>query len=197
MAEPVQPDNGDRPGAMSVEDYFRWRDGRDEPWEYVDGRPVPKFPAQDDPLVAMASGSASHHTIQVTCASLIRARRPKRCRVATDATVEVENGRRIPDVVMSCAPAGPGLVMAEPVLMVEVTSPSSRTTDFNLKPSEYSEIPSVREIWVVEGHRRRVRSSTRTERGWQIIDTIGSGAFRPELLGTEITLDEIYEDTEV
>jgi Uma2 family endonuclease len=197
MAKPIQPNDGDRPGAMSVEDYHRWRDGRDEPWEYVDGRPVPKFPAPDDSLVAMPSGSASHHTIQVTCSSLIRARRPKGCQVATDATVEAEDGRRIPDVVMSCAPASPDLVMAEPVLMVEVTSPSSRMTDFSLKLSEYSEIPSVREIWLVEGHRRCVRTWTRTERGWQIVDTIGSGAFRSELLGTDITLDEVYEDTTV
>jgi len=50
---------------------------------------------------------------------------------------------------------------------------------------------------VVEGHRRRVRTWTRTGRGWEIVDTIGSGTFRSELLGADITLDEVYEDTTI
>jgi len=198
MAKSTQTvEDAEDPGPMTVEEYFRWREGREEPWEYIDGRPVPKFPSEENPVVAMASGTANHHTIQLTCASLIRARRPKGCRVATDATVEVQDGRQIPDVVLSCAPPDAELVMRDPVLLVEVTSPSSRSVDFLHKPAEYSELESVREIWVVEGHRRRVRTWTRTERGWEIVDTIGSGTFHSELLGAAITLDEIYEDTTI
>jgi Uma2 family endonuclease len=187
----------DLPEPMSREEYYRWRESRDEPWEYVDGRPMPKFPAEDNPLVAMASGTRNHHLIQGNCYTAIRSRRPRGCSVTADASIEVENGTRIPDVAMTCAPPGDGLVVPSPALLVEVTSPSSRSVDFLHKPAEYSELESVREIWVVEGHRRRVRTWTRTKRGWEIVDTIGSGTFRSELLGADITLDEVYEDTTV
>ncbi len=90
MAEPAER-------AMTYEEFLAWADTQEEAYEFVDGRPRPKWPV--DPITGMSGGTVLHHTIQLTVGQAINRRRTPPCRVAVEARVRLADGTsRIPDV---------------------------------------------------------------------------------------------------
>jgi Putative restriction endonuclease len=65
---------------------------------------------------------------------------------------------RIPDVVVTCAAAidETARLVPEPMIVVEVASPSTRLADVNDKVEFYSGIASIRHHLVIEQDQRRV-----------------------------------------
>lgn len=63
----------------------------------------------------------------------------------TDLAVEISEDVRYPDVLVEAAGRdGKELSTSEPVLLVEVLSPSSVGTDMTQKPAEYASLPSLK-----------------------------------------------------
>jgi len=52
------------PQKMTLEEFYAWADRQEEPYEFVDGVPVPLYPEADESGVvrAMAGGTWDHHT---------------------------------------------------------------------------------------------------------------------------------------
>jgi Uma2 family endonuclease len=129
VAEFLDWDSGDRSGRL---------------WQLRDGVPE-----------AMAPASQTHGAIQGEMAALIRnhllaSGRPCRLVVAPGVVphVRARDNVRIPDLAVSCTPSDGGHMLAEPVLMVEILSPSNaRETWANVWA--YATIPSVAEILVL------------------------------------------------
>lgn len=196
MAEPA---SGKR--RMTLEEFYAWAETQEEPYEFVDGEPVPLFPEQDENGVirAMAAGTADHHQIQFNAGKAIDARRPAGCSVLTGARIRTgEQRSRDPDVVMACGWREKGLrEVPDPVLVVEILSPSTADHDRGQKLDEYRLLPSLREIWFVDSTRRAVTVLRRVPEGWLLTDHIGRGSFRSAVLDAEIGLDELYADTPV
>ena len=192
------------PQKMTLEEFYAWADRQEAPYEFVGGVPVPLYPEADESGVvrAMAGGTWDHHTVISNVASLLTRRKPAGCRVGAGAVIELadDTGRtRLPDVLLSCAQAEKGVRGAPaPVLLVEVLSPTTADLDKGQKLDEYTLLPSVREVWLIDSTRRWAKIHRRVEGGWFVSDAIGQGGFRSEVLGgEEVSMDELYADTPV
>lgn len=134
------------PPLMTVADFHDWPgDGTGTRYELVDGV-----------LRAMAPASDTHGTIQINIAVAVRlhldATRPG-CRVVgapgIQARLRADWNHRIPEIGVTCAPNRSGaIMMPEPILLVEVLSPSNVQDTWSNIPL-YASVPSVQEILVV------------------------------------------------
>jgi Uma2 family endonuclease len=106
---------------------------------------------------------------------------------------------RIPDVVVTCALTvdETARLVPEPVIVIEVASPSTRLADVNDKVEFYSGIESVQHYLVIEQDRRRV-----------VYHGLGpSGGLEPRILregeialdppGIRLALEALYQETEL
>jgi Uma2 family endonuclease len=80
----------------------------------------------------------------------------------------------------------------EPVLIVEVLSPSTATTDRERKLPDYRAIPSLQDILVVSSSEPRIEHFRREPDGWKIHDLRSQGTLRLEASGITIDLAELY-----
>ena len=138
-----------QPEPMTVAEFLAWEP--DDPYRYelVDGVPV-----------AMAPASNVHGLLQSELTRLIgnhlRANRPG-CVVLSNPGViprlRPKINFRIPDLGVTCAPvAMTENSLPEPVLLVEILSPSNQS-DTMVNVWTYTTIPSLREILVLHSDR--------------------------------------------
>lgn len=118
----------------------------------------------------------------------------------TDFAIEVgEKDIRYPDVLVEAAGRdGKALTTSEPILIVEVLSPSSVGTDMTEKPAEYGSLPSLA-AYIVASQDEPIAWVWRREAGAD-----GAMPIRPaevagrdaiievEALGVSIRLDAVY-----
>lgn len=88
-----------------------------------------------------------------------------------------------------------------PCIVVEVTSPSTRTFDREEKLQAYKTVPPLRAYVIVEQAVRRMECHVRQDDGtWthlEVSDTTGVTAFAPPCVDALLTLDEVYADTDI
>lgn len=121
---------------MDAPTFLRWAEGREGRHELAQGE-----------VRSMVGASRDHVEIAVNLVVLLRPRLDRaRYRVAQgDFAVEVAGGVRYPDVMVSLRGAHETrLSTREPVVLVEVLSPSSVYIDFDEKRPEYVALPSLR-----------------------------------------------------
>ena len=140
---------------LTVEQYLAREGTSKVGYEYVAGE-----------IFAMSPVSPRHSTITFNIRHHLReATRSKGCRMFGDVLTKVaEDPFYYPDVVITCAPLGPSDIVVSPRFVVEVTSPSTRTTDLREKPLAYRSAPSMQGILIAEQNRRHVISHTRKRR---------------------------------
>ena len=132
-----------KPVGMTVADFQAWEPEKhpERRWQLFDGKPV-----------CMAPASENHGAIQSEAAYLLtahlRERRPG-CRVITAPgvvpRVRSADNHRIPDLGVTCSPPSGGQIVTDPVLLIEILSPSNAAlTRENVWA--YCTVPSVTEI---------------------------------------------------
>jgi Uma2 family endonuclease len=96
------------------------------------------------------------------------------------------------------APGTPKDYLAAPVLLVEVLSPPTETTDRREKMRAYALLDSLREYVLVDSRRRQVEIYRKQpDGGWeQWIWNEGETA-RLDSVGLDMALDELYEDVDL
>ena len=174
---------------MSLDEFLAWEREQPECHEYFDGV-----------ICMMTGGSLDHSTIASKLWSVLDSKlRGTGCRpFRGDAKVIANNGLRYPDLSVTCSPVtGGDDIVPEPVIVVEILSPSTEREDRGRKKFDYFATPSIRQYVIVEQDERRVELYTRTETAW--IDEIitGDAVLNLVAIGVEIDLDTIYEDTEL
>ena len=93
-------------------------------------------------------------------------------------------------------PAARAARSLEPLLVVEVLSPSTRIHDLGRKLNDYKTLPSVQEIWMVDSERRWVQLWRRDGERWIVQDLVGSADVRQRSAWTPPSqLDELYADS--
>jgi Uma2 family endonuclease len=173
---------------MTVEEYLAFEAQSPGRHEYVGGV-----------VYAMSGASLRHGRIALNVAAHLRgATRARGCAVVL-AEVKVRAARDrfyYPDVLVVCAKAAETeLVVDEPSLIVEVSSPSTRATDRREKLDAYLRIPSLRVYLIVDQRRRYVLAYGRDGDGeWRQDELAGAGEIPIGFLDTRLTLDQIYED---
>jgi Uma2 family endonuclease len=168
---------------MTVEEFLDWYDGTDTRHMLVDGAIVAMTPpTQRHSRIAAKTVKAIERRLAPLCSALVEAG----LALSIDTCVQA-------DVAMTCEPPGENRLMEAPVLIVEILSPSTRRDDLGLKIESYEEMPSVREIWAIDSERRWVRVWRRAaDESWTKTLPIRVGSFQSDVLGDEITLDELY-----
>jgi Uma2 family endonuclease len=174
---------------MSLEAFLAWE--RDQParYEYAGGV-----------ATMMTGGSLDHSTIASNLwTALNRQLRAKGCRAFRgDAKVIANKSVRYPDLSVTCAAArGTDDIVPEPILVVEVVSPSTEREDRGRKKFDFFATPSIRQYAIVELEARRVDLYTRSGPSWTNEIVEGSAPLKLTAIGVEIGFDAIYEDTEL
>ncbi len=123
------------PKLMTLAEFLEWDDGTDRRYELLDGLPVMMAPATEaHGEIAISLGSRNS---AVGCSSP--------CRVISEAGITIPDRADtyyVADLAVTCAPREPGRRMvAEPVLVVEVLSPSTSQVDRWRKVADYRTLP--------------------------------------------------------
>lgn len=174
---------------ISVEDYLASEEVSPVKYEYVYGE-----------VYAMAGTSDNHNRIVITLASALSNHlRDSPCEpFSGDIKVRVSpDVYYYPDVLVSCEenPESP-YFRNEPILIVEVLSPSTQEIDRREKLLFYQQMPSVREYIVVEQEKMLVEIHRRQPDGRWITYYFNHENADEEIefqsVGLTITLGEIY-----
>ncbi len=172
---------------LSEQDYLRDELSSEIRHEYVDGE-----------IYAMAGAGEAHNLIALNIASKLRElARGGPCRVfISDMKLHVKTWKAYyyPDVMVTCDPAdSQDYFKEQPVLLVEVLSPSTESTDRREKMLAYRTLSSLREYVLIAADKRRVEIYRRDELDeWQL--AITGEILSLESVACRLTLDEVYED---
>jgi Uma2 family endonuclease len=175
------------PERMTLAKFLEWDGGTDRRYELLDGVPV-----------MMAPSLEAHGELAAALTIEIGTRLKQPCRVISEPGIIIPDRADtyyVADLAVTCAPREPGRRMvAEPVLVVEVLSPSTGQVDRWRKVADYRTLPSVREILVVFSDERRVEVQRRSGDGWRVEDLIGKAEISLSCCDTPIPLDGVYRD---
>ena len=169
---------------MTLAEFLRWNDGTDARYELVDGR-----------IVSMAPPNDAHGTIVANIGAEIgsRLRPPGRVAAKPGIVRPHRDSYYVADLGVTRGPAADTRQhLPEPVLIVEVLSPSTEDHDRGRKVPDYREIPSLQEILVVASQERRVELWRREGDHWRVDDLIGETTVRLESCDASIPLAAIY-----
>ena len=156
----------------------------------------------DGEMYAMSGASREHNLISLNFASELRAQlRGKPCETYTsDMRVRISPPRRYlyPDVVVACGEAefddDTVDTLVNPVLVVEVLSPSTENYDRSTKFNWYRRIESLQEYVLVSQNTPRVERFVKRAEGWMYSDVDGlNAAIHLESIDCELSLSEIYD----
>jgi Uma2 family endonuclease len=175
------------PERMTLAAFLEWDDGTDRRYQLIDGVPV---------MIPLAT--EAHGELAVALAMEICSRLKPPCRAISRAGITVPDRSDtyyVADLAVTCAPRELGRrMLAEPVLIVEVLSPSTGHIDRLRKLADYRTLPSVREILIVFPDERRVEVQRRTAEGWRVEDLIGKAEIRLSCCDGPIPLEALYRD---
>ena len=135
---------------MDVDAFLLWADGRDGRWELRDGQPVMMAPERAaHALTKFAAQKALENGIT-------SARLP--CRVFPDGmTVRIAPRTAFePDALVVCPPPSDlnTMEIPNPVVVVEVLSPSTAADDHGVKLDGYFSLPSIAHYLILDADRR-------------------------------------------
>jgi Uma2 family endonuclease len=154
-------------------------------------------------IYAMAGDSPEHAAISMNVGTLLSlAVRGKGCQVySSDLRIRVlDTGlETYPDVSVVCGAAerhpADDHAVTNPIVLVEVLSPSTDAYDRREKLRHYKTIASLREVMLVDHRERLVEVHRREDDGsWTRHEAGAGGAVRVASLGCELAVDEVYRD---
>ena len=172
---------------LTLDEYLAFEEESPIRHEYVAGE-----------VYAMSGPTTRHNTISLNIHTHLRAAARRRgCRVFVEAIkLHILDRVYYPDVMVACGSAADvELIVEEPSLVVEVTSPSTRATDRREKLEAYMRVASLRLYLIVDQRRKHVIAYTRDAAGEWLRDEIdGDGAIEIPFLETTLAIAGIYED---
>ncbi len=172
---------------ISVEDYLEGEEGSDIKYEFINGE-----------VYAMAGASDNHNRIAGNLfAALFGKLRDSVCEpFMTDMKLKAdETIFYYPDVFVACDenPVN-SFYREEPILIIEIVSPSTRQTDRREKLRAYQQMPSVMEYAIIEQEKISVEIHRRQPDGRWItyFFTRTDTEFTLESVDLTLQLDEVY-----
>ena len=179
MGEPAV--NSDR---VTVAEFLSFEGERDVRYQLLDGL-----------IVAMAPALRRHRVIAINVGAALHGRLRPPCLAESEAGILLpwsDGDYYVADVAVSCAPVGGERWSPDPVLVVEVLSPSTEEEARVVKLRDYRRIPSVCDVLLIASTRAAVEHYARSGPFWRLQDLGPGDAIRLEALGIEVPVDEVY-----
>ena len=185
--------SAEKPDYYSDQEYLQFENQSLSKSEYIDGW-----------IRAMTGASLRHNVVAGNCfLSLGNQLKGSPCRpYNSDTKLRIDQGKSkryyYPDVQVVCRSNEPTSVFQDqPVLIIEVLSPSTRNYDLNEKLEAYLQIPSLECYIVLEQHQPIATVFRKTNDGFsrQLIQGIESIIDLPFFNGS-LSLADVYEGVE-
>ncbi len=150
-------------------------------------------------IVAMAPERAAHTRAKLEAAIALRAaiaRQGLGCEALIDGmSVRIDQATVYePDALVRCGPRTPddALEISDPVIVVEVVSPSSRGIDTGAKLAGYFRLPSLRHYLVVDTEARVVVCHHRDDAGGLSTEVLHGGVLALDPPGLTLGIGDIF-----
>lgn len=175
-----------RKALMTHAEFLDWAAAQDGKWELFDGVPVAMSPER------VFHGETKYRVTRALEAAIQAAKIP--CRFLPDSVlVPIDDSRSFqPDALVYCGPPAPNdaLEIANPVIVVEVLSPSTALYDLRDKLAGYFLVPSIEHYLIVDPDKRLVIHHCRTATA---IETriVGSGSIRLDPPGLDLAMPDL------
>ncbi len=173
---------------MTAEEFIAWA------MEQPEGS---HFELEDGEVVAMSPERSAHSIVKVEAVfKLVGAIRAQGlpCDVYTDSMAVSVSAHTVyePDVVVRCGKRldGDVVLMLDPLIVMEVLSPSSRSRDTTIKLVDYFRIPSLRHYVVLNAAKQTIVHHMRNDNGDILTCIIGDGILRLDPPG--IMIDNLF-----
>lgn len=181
-------------GPLTADEFLAWREscGFEGRFELVDGY-----------IATMQAERNEHNGAKSEVYFQVRPQLPSGspCRAYTDGmAVRLPDGHLFePDAMIRCGdPLGPDAThVTDPIVVVEVTSPSNSTVEMSYKRSEYLKIPSVEHVVIIALKQRVVFHDTRAPAPDHILTRVyRAGKLHLDPPDVTLDLDAIFHAAE-
>lgn len=174
---------------MNGAEFLAWEAMQELKWEFDGEQPV-----------AMVGVTDAHGAIQLNLMIALGTRLRGTRGYPRGPEIKVKAGAsyRYPDAFVSCMPVAPTSIMAaEPVVILEILSPSTADTDRTVKLAEYLGLSSVQRYVMLEQGRAFATVVSRTDTGWALALAGPDGTLAMPEIGVEVPMVELYDGVEV
>jgi Uma2 family endonuclease len=178
--------------ALTVDEYLAWAEGRPGRYDLYNGT-----------VYAQAAERAAHAemklAIPMALVAQVRARRLP-CHVMPDGmTVRIDEMTAYePDTLVYCGPKLPpsALLVPNPVIVVEILSPSTGHVDVGAKLEGYFRVPSIAHYLIVDPDKPMIIHHARRSGDSILTRIVREGSITLEPPGLELALADIYGATQ-
>ena len=177
------------PTILSREEYRRW----------AEAQPRGRYERVEGEVVAMAPERAAHAQVKAAVWLALRqaiATAGVPCHVLPDGmTVEIGDGTDYePDALVYCGErlVADAVAVPNPVVVVEVLSPSTRSTDTGIKLVDYFRVPAIQHYLIVRTDRPAVVHFRRGEAGCVETRLLSEGRIALDPPGIAVEVAEFY-----
>ena len=170
---------------MTLDQFLAWEHVQEYRWEFDGFAPV-----------AMTGGTSDHSAIERNLILALGSRlRGKLCQAYTsNLKIRVAGSIRYPDAFVVGSPVPTGiLVVTDPVVVFEVLSPGTASTDIGAKNQEHRDTPSIQRYVMLTQDLQQATVFARAGGDW--VGRIVSGNAMLDLpeIGISVPLVELYE----
>ncbi len=168
---------------LSIDFYLAGEQSSEVRHEYIDGQ-----------VYAMVGASKRHNLIAVQLLNLLRANLiPPYHIYMSDVKVRVDDVFYYPDLLVACSDnQNNPYYETEPLLIIEVLSPSTEAKDRFEKRVVYQRLLSLQEYVLVAQEKMKIEIYRRVENGWIHITYVEHEQVELVLIKASLALNEIY-----
>jgi Uma2 family endonuclease len=171
---------------ITVDEFLAWDGDPDRRYELIAGE-----------IVAMAPPSLHHALIAANAIGEIRQRLKPPCKVLSEAGIRLAWRNDMyyqADIAVTCSPLDRDQWgTPDPIVIIEILSPSTEAHDRSVKLVDYRHIPSVREIVLVASNDKKVEHWRREGAGWTVVDLEAADRIDFRAIGFDIAVEALYE----
>ena len=187
---------------MTVEQYFALDEATDAKYEYLDGYayllrpPSSVYDNPDNQILALAGDSTAHAALSARIAAVLDdalVADNDGCMVySSDAKVKFAEGRYVyPDATVACGEQNASM-LTNPVVVIEVLSPSTEKRDRTAKFKAYKQLPSLQEYILIGSQYKGIDVYRREGVFWKQYSFREGGTVELTSVSVRFPLERIY-----